>query len=91
MNKGPREKCRPSSVLELPGLNAPLLAVAGSFHSFVGDGLGLLQRFFDALLTSVSCGEFLADFGGDTSELRDRRELDTNIRNRVHSWIVGVS
>ena len=67
------------------------LLVAGGFHSIVGQRLGFRQGFVNRLLASVDSRELLADFSGDTGELRDSRELNTNVGRRFNGGVVRVS
>jgi hypothetical protein len=38
------------------------LAIARSFHRFIGDGLCFCQSLINGLLTCINCREFLAHF-----------------------------
>ncbi len=75
--------------------NCPLmlsirLAVASGFHSVVCDGLCLLQRILDGLLSSVSGREFLAHFSCDACKFWDSGELNANIRRRIDGRVCWV-
>ena len=66
------------------------LAVAGSFHGIVGQGLRLGQCLFNCLLTCIGSRKFLADLGCDTGKLGNGRKLDTHIWARINGRVVRI-